>query len=101
MFASLHLGSWIHPQVRRQLQELSPRRFAYRSRPGQTLILFVSLLPFAAGMTFPALETEHHGGGNGWGNACSILLGLLFALMGHLIYCYDMPGALVAYVYGF
>ncbi|KAJ1836294.1 hypothetical protein LPJ63_000431 [Coemansia sp. RSA 2711] len=79
-------------------------RLSYRRCKGVDTIRGVRYFPAftaSSGMTFPALETEHHGGGNGWGNACSILLGLLFALMGHLIYCYDMPGALVAYVYGF
>ncbi|KAJ2449404.1 hypothetical protein EV183_004916 [Coemansia sp. RSA 2336] len=100
LFASLQLGLWLHPQVRRQVRAISPWHFASRSRPGQTLVSFISLLPIAAGMTFPALEAKYHGGGNGWGTAFGVLLGFIFALWAHIIYCSDMPGAMVAYIYG-
>ncbi|KAI9472614.1 hypothetical protein BX667DRAFT_516652 [Coemansia mojavensis] len=100
LFTSLQLGLWLHPQVRRQVRAISPWHLANRSRPGQTLVSFISLLPVAAGMSFPALEAKYHGGGDGWGTAFSIILGFIFALWAHIIYCSDMPGAMVAYIYG-
>ncbi|KAJ2159953.1 hypothetical protein GGF46_002617 [Coemansia sp. RSA 552] len=100
LFASLQLGLWLHPQVRRQLRETAaPGCGLGLRRPGQMLISFVSLLPVAAGMTFPAMEAKYHGGGNGWGIACSILVGFFFALWAHIIYCSDMPSALAWYIY--
>ncbi|KAJ2056150.1 hypothetical protein GGH13_007635, partial [Coemansia sp. S155-1] len=83
LFASVQLGHQLHPEVRRRLKALSPDGRLARSRPGQTLISFICLLPVGAGMAFPGIETRYHGGGRGWGYALSILVGYLFALWGH------------------
>ncbi|KAJ2613570.1 hypothetical protein H4S08_002119 [Coemansia sp. RSA 1365] len=99
LFASLQLGLWLHPQVQRQVREFAPERAANRNRPGQTLISLICLLPVAAGMTFPALEAKYHGPGNGWGKTSSIIVGFVAALWAHLLYCSDMPGAMIPFIY--
>ncbi|KAJ1728391.1 hypothetical protein LPJ61_004059 [Coemansia biformis] len=95
LFAGHQLGLWLHPQARRRLGQIAPRQAADRNRPGQTLVSFISLLPVAAAMTFPAVETTYSGAGSGWGYACSIIIGAVFALWAHIIYCYDMPAAMI------
>ncbi|KAJ2871168.1 phosphatidate phosphatase, partial [Coemansia aciculifera] len=95
LFASVQLGHQLHPEVRRRLKALSPDGRLARSRPGQALISFICLLPVGAGMTFPGIETRYHGGGRGWGYALSIFVGYLFALWGHVLYCYDLTTGLV------
>ncbi|KAI7833836.1 hypothetical protein BX661DRAFT_177648 [Kickxella alabastrina] len=83
LFISIQLGLRLHPQVRRQLREIAPDDAISRSRPGQTLISFITLLPFAAG------------GGHGWGYAVGSLTGLAFAYWAHLLYCSDMAIAVI------
>ncbi|KAJ1997863.1 hypothetical protein GGI04_005245, partial [Coemansia thaxteri] len=90
LFASVQLGLQLHPQVRRQLRAMSPDGHMARSRPGQTLISLISIVPAGAALAFPAIETRYHGGGHAWGYAFSIILGYAFALWGHVLYCYDL-----------
>ncbi|KAJ1887489.1 hypothetical protein LPJ66_009088 [Kickxella alabastrina] len=95
LFISIQLGLRLHPQVRRQLREIAPDDAISRSRPGQTLISFITLLPFAAGMTFPIILARDQGGGHGWGYALGSLTGLAFAYWAHLLYCSDMAIAII------
>ncbi|KAJ2082158.1 hypothetical protein H4R24_001786 [Coemansia sp. RSA 988] len=99
LFASIQLGLWLHPQVRRQLREIAPGRPANHNRPGQTLISLICLLPIAAGMSFIALEAKYHGPGNGWGTTSGIIIGFVAALWAHILYCSDMPGAMIPRIY--
>ncbi|KAJ2688688.1 hypothetical protein IWW39_001993 [Coemansia spiralis] len=99
LFASVQLGLHLHPEVRRRLKAMSPDGRIPRSRPGQTLISFICLLPVGAGMAFPGVETRYHGGGRGWGYAFSIFVGYLFGLWGHVLYCYDLTTGLVLLPY--
>ncbi|KAJ2757672.1 hypothetical protein IWQ56_006202 [Coemansia nantahalensis] len=95
MFASRQLGLWLHPQTRHWTRQLAPQHAASRNRPGQTVVSFICLLPVAGAMVFPAVESKYFGAGSGWGYASSVLTGVAFALWAHVIYCYDMPAALV------
>ncbi|KAJ2694628.1 hypothetical protein H4R19_005899 [Coemansia spiralis] len=94
LFASHQLGLWVHPQTRRWARQLARRQATNRHRPGQTLMSLVCLLPVAGAMVFPAVESMYFGAGSGWGYACSIFIGVVFALWAHVIYCYDMPAAM-------
>ncbi|KAJ2787016.1 hypothetical protein GGI15_001063 [Coemansia interrupta] len=95
LFLSVQLGLRLHPQVRRQLRQIDPDESLARSRPGQTLISFICLLPIAAGMAFPAVQTKYQGGGHGWGYGFSTILGYIFALWGHILYCSDLQVAVM------
>ncbi|KAJ1668577.1 hypothetical protein IW140_002673 [Coemansia sp. RSA 1813] len=98
LFASVQLGLRLHPQVIYQLRQVVPAHRLQNSLHGQTLISFVCLIPIGAGMAFPAAESRYHGGGHGWSYAFSIILGYIFALWAHLLYCGDMSVALRAFV---
>ncbi|KAI8321942.1 hypothetical protein GQ54DRAFT_288916 [Martensiomyces pterosporus] len=91
LFASVHLGLRLHPSVQRRLQMTAIDGRVDPLRPGQTLISFICLLPLAAGMALPAVETVFHGGGHGWGYAFSGIIGLGFALWAHTIYVAKLP----------
>ncbi|KAJ2226886.1 hypothetical protein H4R99_007675 [Coemansia sp. RSA 1722] len=95
LFLSLQMGLWLHPESRRQLRMIAPDDVVGYVRPGQTLVSFICLLPVAAGMTFAAIQTKYGGGGNGWGYAFSVILGYLFAIWGHVLYCSNMTVALI------
>ncbi|KAI8326410.1 hypothetical protein GQ54DRAFT_281737 [Martensiomyces pterosporus] len=90
LFASIQFGLHVHPSARRQLQAMSSSGSLEYSRPGQTLASFICLLPIAAGLAFPAVETKYHGGGHGWGYMFGCITGLAFALWAHALYCSDM-----------
>ncbi|KAJ2399368.1 hypothetical protein GGI23_002697 [Coemansia sp. RSA 2559] len=98
LFASIQLGLQLHPQVMRQLRQVVPADRLQNSLHGQTLVSFVCLLPIGAGMAFPAAESRYHGGGHGWTYAFSIILGYIFALWAHILYCSDLPVALRVFV---
>ncbi|KAJ1966216.1 hypothetical protein GGI12_000238 [Dipsacomyces acuminosporus] len=90
LFASMHLGLRLHPSVRARLTPAD-----YPLRPGQNLVSFLCLLPLVAGLVVPALQTSYAGGGRGWGNACSAILGYVFALWGHVIYVATFPPTII------
>ncbi|KAJ1825836.1 hypothetical protein LPJ56_002481 [Coemansia sp. RSA 2599] len=95
LFLSLQMGLWLHPASRRQLRMIAPDDAVGHIRPGQTLVSFICLLPVAAGMTFAAIQTKYGGGDVGWGYAFSVILGYIFSLWGHIMYCGDMPVAVI------
>ncbi|KAJ2778544.1 hypothetical protein H4R18_004541 [Coemansia javaensis] len=95
LFASHQLGLLLHPEVRRQIRQVAPCRLTNSNHPGQAVVSFISILPVAGGMAFPAVEARNFGGGSGWGYGCSVLLGFAFGLWGHIIYCCGMPSAAV------
>ncbi|KAJ2589449.1 hypothetical protein EV177_009237 [Coemansia sp. RSA 1804] len=95
LFASVQLGLRLHPRVMRRLRQTMTVRQLQNSLHGQTLISFICLLPIGASMAFPAVEGRYHGGGHGWSYAFSIILGYIFALWAHMLYCGHLSTALV------
>ncbi|ORX73618.1 hypothetical protein DL89DRAFT_263658, partial [Linderina pennispora] len=90
LYFSKELGLHLHPSVRQRLQRTNGYRGAEYSRPGQTLVWFVCILPYAAGMAYPAVQIEHRGGGRGWEVVCGIIIGTIFAVWGHVLYVADI-----------
>ncbi|KAJ2556452.1 hypothetical protein EV175_001998 [Coemansia sp. RSA 1933] len=98
LFGSIQLGLQLHPRVMRQLRRAVPADRLHNCVHGQTLVLFICLIPIGAGMGFPAAESRYHGGEHGWSFAFSIILGYVFALWGHILYCCDFSVAVRVFV---